>query len=134
MSEMNLSRRSLLQHIPVAAMATSATLPAIAQTDPIFYAIARHRAEFQTYVETSNALEDGAATRAQYDEQSRIEDEARNSLIVTAPTTIAGLFAAIEWLAEYDTDCMPDTCGAWLEAFAKSEAFANLKAQGGINV
>jgi len=130
MADTNLSRRSLLKHMPVAALATSVALPAVPAVDPIFAAIEKHRAMFKAYLEASAAEDDGKLSNAELQTAIGIENKARNALISTAATTTAGLLAAITWLGEYDQDCMPNTCGAWLEAFAKSEAFANLKAQG----
>jgi len=137
MPETDLSRRSILMSVPAAVLTTSATLPAISHGDPIFAAIEKHRAAYSAWLITCEAADDkncSDAAKAEHKAAVLASREAEEHLMQTAPTTMGGLLAVIDWLAEYDENCMPDTCGAWLEAFAKSEAFANLKSQGGIHV
>jgi len=137
MADTNLSRRSLLKHMPVAALATSVALPAVPTGDPIFAAIDKHREAYASWLVACDAYYDkGCSETAKAEHEATIlaSREACDLLIQTPAVTIAGLLAVIAWLAEFDEGCEPDTCGAWLEAFAKSEAFANLKAEGGANV
>ncbi|MCP1998151.1 hypothetical protein J2S34_000573 [Nitrobacter winogradskyi] len=47
-------------------------------------------------------------------------EEAADLLTSTAPTTMAGLAAAVAWLLEYDEGCIPDTSGQFLRTLASS--------------
>ena len=45
---------------------------------------------------------------------NRAETEASNALIAIAPTTLAGMRAAIAWFVQYDDGCIPETSGRFL--------------------
>lgn len=121
------TRRSFLS-----AAAATAVLPAgaLAQTDPIFAAIERHRAAFKEFAAASLANDTVAAkkigrqiTQADNDRLDAAQDadlEAAELVASTAPTTMAGLAAALVWLLEYDHGCIPDTTIQFLETLATS--------------
>jgi len=140
MAEQNatsLSRRAILKGLPVAAAAICAVLPAMSETDPIFAAIKKHREAYAAWSISCDAHDDIGSTEAEKAAHQATIQAGRvayDQLIETPATTVAGLLTVIAWLAEFDEGCVPDTCGAWLEAFAKSEAFSNLKVAGGFDV
>ncbi len=51
---------------------------------------------------------------------NRAETEASNALIAIAPTTLAGMRAAIAWFVQYDDGCIPETSGRFLAILFKS--------------
>ncbi|WP_155931314.1 MULTISPECIES: hypothetical protein [Methylosinus] len=94
----------------VAALAQSvAALDSAA--DPIFAAIERHNALRKVYVRLLNRIDIDGEGRIDADEDQRIferaarrDAEALNTVAKTAPTTFAGLVAALRYLADYDTE------------------------------
>jgi len=120
MSETDLSRRSILKGIPVAAVATCTVLPVVAQTDPIFAAIERHKEAYKAFYKCEDMTPEEIAE----------EDAACEQLLTTVPTSKEGIRAALEWLVKYDTGMIPDTSGKFLPTLLKSPALT----QGGANV
>lgn len=122
------SRRNFLA---VATAAAALPAAALAQpTDPIFAVIERHRAAFKEFADASLATDEvkaeregRAVTQAAEDRlnaASDFQEKIAEELSLTAPTTMAGLAAAIAWLFEYDEGCIPDTSGRFLRTLARS--------------
>jgi len=112
MSEPELSRRSVLKGMPVAAVAASSALPAIAQADPIFAAIERHKEAHKAYFKHDDLT----------DEEADAEVAACEQLLETIPTSKEGIRAALEWLIRYEAGMTPETCGKYLPTLLKSPA------------
>jgi len=134
MADIDLSRRAVLSCVPMTVLAATAVLSTNIEVDPVYAVIERHRAAFALFIKTSETFYDEKREEEAHDRACSIEHEARRSLINTVPTTIAGACAVIEWLVQYDEGCVPDTCGAWLKTFAKSDLFTSLRSQGGVHV
>jgi len=112
MVDVDLSRRSVLKGMSVAATATCMALPAVAQTDPIFAAIERHKEAYKAF------YKDEDLTQEEGDE----ETAACEALLATVPTTKEGIRAALEWLIKFDEHCVPETSGKFLPTLLKSPA------------
>ena len=97
------SRRAVVAGI---ATASAASVTAIAApvninpaTDPIFAAIERHRGAAAVYAASD------PDTDPEGDALALIEDEdAREVLLTTRPTTLAGCAAVLRYVASYDAD------------------------------
>ncbi|MBN8968936.1 MAG: hypothetical protein J0G95_10800 [Rhizobiales bacterium] len=122
------SRRKFIATAAVAAVvAPSATASTI---DPIYTLIDRHRLAFRKFCELSNTVDKVAAKLAggtvteaaiaKFQNVSEQELEACEALIEAVPVALAGMAAAVRWLAEYDEGCMPDMSGRFLRSLAKS--------------
>jgi hypothetical protein len=85
------------------------------EDDPIFVAIDRHRAANAAWNAIDGDVDPKADGLASIAEKEAIED-----VITTAPETILGLRAAIEYLARYDSGCEPTASGRFLKAALKS--------------
>lgn len=135
MTTQTISRRSLAAGLALAPIAGLPALAAAPEPDPIFAAIDRHRTCFVTFCEaierTDNVLADQEgrkvteADHAAYRAASRIEADALDALLATEPRTKAGARAALEHLIEYDADCVPEACAAFLPALLKSPVLAD---------
>jgi hypothetical protein len=89
------------------------------EDDPIFTAVDRHRAANAAW----NAIDGDVDPKA--DEAASIaETEAIEDLIATAPKTILGLRAAVEYLEHYDSGCEPTASGRFIKAALKSPVLA----------
>jgi len=118
-----------------AAVASTANLTpnvagALQGEDPIFALIEAHKAAFKEFTEASLANDEVAAklrgeklgkeASDRYDVASEAELALCEALIATQPETLAGIAAAIKWLAEYDDGCLPDMSGRFLRTLAAS--------------
>jgi hypothetical protein len=125
----NTTRRGFLSGA-VAATVLPATALAGSTDDPILAIVERCRAAFNEFGAASLACDEVAAERRGHPiteaDRDRIEaasdelDEATGQLVSMAPTTMAGLAAAVMWLMEYDAGCIPDTSGRFLRTLATS--------------
>jgi len=115
----NLSRRSILKGVPIAAVATSAVFPTASEVDPIFAAIDRHKEAYKAYFKREDLT----------DEEAEAETLACEELLATVPTSKEGIRAVLEWLVKYDAGMVPETCGKFLPTLLKSPALT-----GGFNV
>jgi hypothetical protein len=89
------------------------------EDDPIFAVIDRHRAANAARNAIDGDVDPKADGLASIAEKEAIED-----LITTAPKTILGLRAAIEYLAHYDSGCEPTASGRFIKALLKSPVLA----------
>lgn len=122
------TRRGFLSGAGAAAVLPAAAAPQL--IDPIFAVIERHRSAFREFVAASLAVDEVKALRDGREITQEAEDrldaaveaneEAADLLTSTAPTTMAGLAAAVAWLLEYDEGCIPDTSGQFLRTLASS--------------
>jgi hypothetical protein len=87
--------------------------------DPIFAAIDRHVAANGAWNAIDGDVDPKADALASIAEKEAIED-----LLATAPKTIFGLRAAVEYLAHYDSGCEPTASGRFIKAALKSPALA----------
>ena len=125
------TRRTALR---VLAGASALAIPKIgamaALPDPIFAAIERHSAAWAIVATMAPTIDQVAAMRkgrevAQvdwdaYERASALEEAALNILLNTAPTTAAGMRAAIQYLFGYDDGRLPDNIGQFLVSLLKS--------------
>jgi hypothetical protein len=68
------------------------------------------------------------AYRAAHDDDS---GKALEAFLATPPATLAGLHAALEYVVEFDSGCVPDTGGRIAETLLRSPLFAGMSAEGG---
>ena len=129
------SRRLFLAAGPAAAvfgaLALSAALPSV---DPIFAAIERHKAAWDAFGEAGPAADNILAkqqgrvvTQADcdaLDAASELEREVFGEMLNTSPTTLPGLRAAVEHLAEIERGCVPEASGYFLFKLLKSPLLA----------
>jgi hypothetical protein len=112
------------------AIPTMSLLAAAALSDPIFAAIERHSAAWRVVERLSPTIDVVAAmregreiTQADCEASERgsaMEEQALNLLLNTAPTTAAGMRAAIQYLFCYDDGRLPDNIGQFLVTVLKS--------------
>ena len=119
------SRRLFLAAGPAAAvfgaLALSAAIPSV---DPIFAAIERHRAAWDAFGAAGPAADNILAKQQgrvvtqsdcdALDAASEFEREAFGEMLNTSPTTLPGLRAAVEHLAEIERGCVPEASGYFL--------------------
>jgi hypothetical protein len=135
------SRRLFLASSPVAlavfgALGVGAAVPAI---DPVFAAIDRHRAAFDAFDRACRAADyvaaaqrGGVVTEAEEENfQATLEVQrvALGEFLATPPITMAGLRAALEYVVEIDTDCVPENGGLIALTLLKSPLFASMSAE-----
>jgi len=123
-----ITRRTIIGAAATAVVASP--IISVADTDPILAIIDRHRAALAELTAASIATDEVKASNegreVAPDADARLEVaadadfELRELLASTAPTTMAGLAAAISWLMEYDEGCLPETSGRFLRTLAKS--------------
>jgi hypothetical protein len=128
-----IARRTIIGAAATAVVASP--IISVADTDPILNIIDRHRAALAELTAASIATDEVKASNEgrevapdAYDRLEVATDadfELRELLASTAPTTMAGLAAAISWLMEYDEGCLPETSGRFLRTLAKS-GFLNI--------
>jgi hypothetical protein len=126
------SRRAFLATAPAAALL--AAYGAVPIVDPIFAAIEQHARDWARYVDLSIrndcvAAEQDGRTITQEDEAAfkaagLTADESLAALKVTAPTTLAGMRAAIEHFVEFDKGCIPEDSGYFLATLLRSPLLA----------
>jgi hypothetical protein len=116
------------------ALASALAIPKIgamaALPDPIFAAIERHSAAWRAVERLSPAIDVVAAmregreiTQADWgasEHGSAMEEQALDTLLNTAPTTAAGVRAALQYLLGYDDGRLPDNIGQFLVTVLKS--------------
>jgi len=119
-----ITRRAALTAACAATVA--AALPATVSTDPVFAAIAAHRAAVAEFDKNCTDLSDGRRYRqtialgkpspyllgipeaeAAYDCQSEAEQDAAMAILDTPPTSLAGAVALLRYLTEVDEDRWP---------------------------
>jgi hypothetical protein len=95
--------------------------------DPIFAAIKRHADAWYALWRHEDVIEKAIfdrpmteTERALADAVSAEEDEALEALLGTAPTTAAGVRAALEHIQRFDETGLPDNLAAFLEALLRS--------------
>ena len=120
-----------------AALASLGAAVAMATpVDPIFAAIERHKAAWGAFVETVDPLDnvegeqEGTKEEAAYMEANDAADEALEAFLATPPTTLAGLRAALEYVVEVDSGCMPDNGGRIIAILLRSPVFAGMSGDG----
>jgi hypothetical protein len=131
----NHSRRAALGAL--ASVPALAILPAVAlaaPVDPIFDAIGRHRAAFaifsQAYSRTDEVLARRQCREITDDDEAawltscQGESEALDEFFAIAPTTMAGMRAALAYVVEIHSDCAPETGARIAESLLKSPLFA----------
>jgi len=124
-----ITRRAIIGATATSVIVASPII-SVAGTDPILAIIDRHRAALAELTAASIATDEVKASNEgrevapdAYDRLEVATDadfELRELLASTAPTTMAGLAAAISWLMEYDEGCLPETSGRFLRTLAKS--------------
>jgi hypothetical protein len=126
---MTASRRAIVAG--VAALPAIAALPTMAgalpaEPDPIFAAIALHRRLYGEWSATLNEIEDdrvpGTPEYIANDRQLERADEALRAFLRTAPTTLGGAIAALEYAASAEGGICKDNTN--LESGAQLEGDA----------
>jgi hypothetical protein len=116
------------------ALASALAIPKIAAMaalpDPIFAAIERHRSTWAAVEAMAPIVDEVAAmrkgrkvTQADWEASERasaMDEQALNLLLNTAPTTAAGMRAAIQYLFGYDDGRLPENIGQFLVSLLKS--------------
>jgi hypothetical protein len=105
------------------ASAPALALPAVVAAepvDPIFAAIERHRAVWKLVMDAMDVKDTDPRP---YEEADKLYEEAIESLMATAPLTLAGAKAAIAYFVEWDDGVDTDT-GRYLETLLRSPVFA----------
>jgi len=124
--------------LPAIARASLPTDTAIAVSpiDPVFAAIARHKAAWAAFLETVDPLDNvegeqaGTKEELAYMEATTAADEALEAFLATPPTTLAGLRAALEYVIEIDSGRLPDNSGRIAATLLRSPVFAGMTAEG----
>jgi hypothetical protein len=101
------------------ASVSALALPAVG-VDPIFAAIERHRAVWKLVMDAMDVKDTDPRP---YEEADKLYEEAIESLMATAPLTLAGAKAAIAYFVEWDDGVDTDT-GRYLETLLRSPVFA----------
>jgi hypothetical protein len=104
----------------VSALALPAVGAAAEPVDPIFAAIERHRAVWKLVMDAMDVKDTDPRP---YEEADKLYGEAIESLMATAPLTLAGAKAAIAYFVEWDDGVDTDT-GRYLETLLRSPVFA----------
>jgi hypothetical protein len=127
--------------IPISSLARDAEAARVAApVDPVFAAIERHRAAWAEFAETVGPLEsvegeqEGSKEDLAYRAANAAADEAFEEFLATPPTTLAGLRAALEYVVEVDSGCLPDNGGRIAETFLRSPLFAGMNGEDRTNV
>lgn len=105
-----ITRRDAAKAIVAAALVTTAGVAVEAADDPIFALIDRGRALWNEY-EAAKAAGKEWGRDSNGDEWLHDFDamwDADYAIIEAVPTTVAGLFAKVEYLAKYECDNIPD--------------------------
>jgi hypothetical protein len=129
------SRRSALALLGGAvALAVALPVKSCEPPEPIFAAIALHREAARAFDAVIGLSDEVAAQNqgrevteadeAAYVAAHEAEAEARAALVSTAPQTLAGMRAAIEYLAHVERGCVPESSGAFLTTLLKSPLLA----------
>lgn len=119
------------------ALASALVVPNVgampSSVDPIFAAIERHRSTWAAVEamapivdEVAAIREDREITQADWEASERgsaMEEQALNALLIIAPTTAAGMRAAIQCLVGYDDGRLPENIGQFLATLLKSPLF-----------
>ena len=87
--------------------------------DPIFDLIEAHREAWAKAVEADYADE----LAAEREERHRLAKDALAKLLETPPATLAGVRAIIEYLVEWDKECIPEDSGEYLPTLLRSPIF-----------
>jgi hypothetical protein len=130
------TRRSALRALAGASALAIPTISAIADafSDPIFVAIERHKAAYDARQATSFALDDlmnnpeaREVSDADWDahDPARVsEDAAFDELLTRAPTTAAGMRAALAHFISFDDGRFSEKMRRFLATLVKSPLFA----------
>ncbi|MFO1125122.1 MAG: hypothetical protein U1E25_07460 [Methylocystis sp.] len=133
------TRRTVMAGVAAAPVAgLPAIAGAVAEDDPIFAAIERHKAAWLAFLPTCDLTDIVLAKQqgrditefdeAAFDAANDAETEALEALIETEPTTKAGARAAIKWLLEYNRGCEPRDIGRFAMTILRSPALADREA------
>jgi hypothetical protein len=68
--------------------------------------------------------QEGTKEKLAYIEANAAADDALEAFLATPPTTLAGLRAALEYVVEVDSGCLPDNGGRIAERLLRSPLFA----------
>jgi hypothetical protein len=139
------TRRAALGAIITAgAVGATLALPAVAAASiapshpdaELFGAIERHRAAFAAFVDTCGptdtvlaAQQGREVTQADedaYDDAHAAEEGALSELKATAPLTLAGMRAAIQYFVGFDEGCVPEDSGEYMATLLRSPIFAGV--------
>lgn len=104
--------------MPTAAKTKATPKPG---ADPIFTAIEIHREAWDVYVRIDNTEPRNPALHKR---AGKAADHALCLLMETAPTTLAGIRAALAYFVECDKGCIPNTSGEYLPTLLLSPVFA----------
>ena len=110
------------------ASVSALAMPAVATAepvDPIFAAIERHRAAWKLVMDAMDVRDTDPRP---YEEVDKLIDEAKETLMTTAPLTLGGVKAAIAYFVEWDRDVMPEDSGKYMEpCFARRSSPPDLR-------
>jgi hypothetical protein len=142
------NRRAVLGAVLAASAAAAAALPAVAIAGvacsphpeaELFAAIERHRAAFAAFVDTCGPTDTVLAAQqgrevTQADEDAcddalAAEKDALSELKATAPLTLAGMRAAIQYFVGFDEGCVPEDSGEYMATLLRSPIFAQEEAR-----
>jgi hypothetical protein len=135
MAEGHKTRRSALRALAGASALAIPTISAIADafSDPIFVAIERYKAAYDARQATSFALDDlmydpegrevSDAEWDAYDRARATEDAAFDELLTRAPTTAAGMRAALAHFISFDDGRFSDEMRRFLATLVESPLF-----------
>jgi len=135
------TRRAALRALVGASAFAIPSIGSVASTlrDPIFTAIARHKAAHDALYATRFAVDDvmynperevSDAEWDAYDRAHTKEDEAFDELIAGAPTTFAGMRAIIRHLMDLDDGRLTQKMRHLLALLLHSPLFGGLKSNG----
>ena len=95
---------------------------------------ARHREAWRAFdadcIRTDNVVaeqegrEVTEADEAAWSAANQFEEDAFDALVTLPPVTVAGMRAAIEYFAEFESDCIPGSTEKFLSALLKSPLLA----------
>ena len=97
-----------------------------ASEDPIFDAIARHKAAWRVFDRaTDDRQEPAEADQDEVETASKNELEALAAVLSTSPTTIAGIRAGIEYVhVVCDRECVPECAMQFMPTLLRSPVLA----------
>jgi len=97
-----------------------------AAADPIFDAIARHKAAWRVFDRaTDDRQEPAEADQDEVETASKNELEALAAVLSTSPTTIAGIRAGIEYVhVVCDRECVPECAMQFMPTLLRSPVLA----------
>jgi hypothetical protein len=107
--------------MPNATVRANARPLPIPKADPIVPAIELHRETWAAFVELDHAETRDPKLHKRAHKAAR---RALSDLMKTAPTTLAGLRAAIAYFVNFDEGCIPETSGEYLPTLLRSPVFA----------